>query len=116
MFKISAGRAALGVVCAMMLLGAPAGAVDDPLAAPAVVEISDLAFGPKELTIPRGTAVQWINHDDEPHTIVSSDNPKVFRSPTLDTGDKFAFVFKEPGTYRYFCSVHPHMMATIIVK
>ena len=39
-----------------------------------------------------------------------------FRSPALDENDTFAFTFKKPGTYKYVCSIHPKMMATITVK
>ena len=83
---------------------------------PVAVEINNFAFEPRDVTIERGATVQWTNHDTEPHTVVSSADPKAFRSPPLDTGDTYAFVFKEPGTYRYFCSIHPHMVATITVK
>lgn len=44
-----------------------------------------------------------------PHTVVSDD--KVFKSKALDTDDKFSYTFTKPGTYNYFCSVHPKMMA-----
>jgi plastocyanin len=116
MFKTPslAARGALMLLC--FAGGATAQDSQDPPPPPLPVTIDNFAFASKELTIPRGAAVQWINRDGEPHTIVSSDDPKAFRSPTLDTGDKFSFVFKEPGTYRYFCSVHPHMTGTIIVK
>ena len=116
MFK----RPSLAACGALVLLcfagGATAQVSQEAAPAPTPVVIDNFAFAPKELTIPRGTAVQWINRDGEPHTIVSSADPKAFRSPTLDTGDKYAFMFKEPGTYRYFCSVHPHMRGTIIVQ
>ena len=39
-----------------------------------------------------------------------------FKSPALDTDDSFSFTFAKPGTYTYFCSVHPHMTGTIVVK
>ena len=61
-----------------------------------------------------GTKVTWINHDDVPHTVKSTE--KKFLSGTLDTDDKFSFVFTEPGTYPYFCTVHSHMTGTIVVK
>lgn len=114
MFKTSS-LAACGALMFLCFAGGVAAQVSQE-AAPLPVVIDNFAFAPKELTIPRGAAVQWINRDGEPHTIVSSADPKAFRSPTLDTSDTYAFVFKEPGTYRYFCSVHPHMTGTIIVQ
>ena len=38
------------------------------------------------------------------------------KSPPLDTGDSFAFTFTRPGTYRYFCSLHPHMEGSVTVR
>jgi plastocyanin len=100
----------------LILAGPAVKAQDSQGTAPVVVEINNFAFETKELTVTRGAMVQWINNDSEPHTVVSSADPKAFRSPALDTGDKYAFVFKEAGTYKYFCSIHPHMTGTIIVK
>jgi plastocyanin len=41
---------------------------------------------------------------------------RAFKSPPLDTGDAFSFVFSTPGTYPYFCALHPHMQGTVVVK
>jgi plastocyanin len=79
-----------------------------------VVAIDNFTFTPTELTIPAGTQVTWINKDDVPHTVVSVD--RKFKSRALDTDEKFSFMFQTPGTYEYFCSVHPKMMGKIIVK
>ncbi len=64
--------------------------------------------------VPKGTTVTWINHDDVPHTVVSTD--KKFKSRALDTDDKFSFTFSDSGAYGYFCSVHPVMTGRVIVK
>jgi plastocyanin len=40
----------------------------------------------------------------------------LFKSKALDTDDSFSFTFTEPGTYEYFCSLHPRMTATIVVE
>ena len=61
-----------------------------------------------------GTTVTWINDDDIPHIVVS--NNKLFKSKTLDTKDSFSFTFMTPGTYDYFCSLHPHMTGTVVVE
>jgi plastocyanin len=82
--------------------------------ASAAVKIDNFSFGPATLTVPAGTTVTWTNQDDIPHTVVSTDN--VFKSKALDTDDKFSFVFSKPGTYSYFCSIHPKMTGQIIVK
>jgi len=80
------------------------------------VDINNFDFSPMSLTIEAGARVTWTNHDDIPHTVVSSDNPPVFKSPPLDTDDAFSVTFAKPGTYTYFCSVHPKMVGTIIVR
>ncbi len=61
-----------------------------------------------------GTTVTWINEDDIPHALASS--TKAFKSKTLDTDDKFSFTFTTPGSYAYFCSLHPHRTASIVVE
>jgi plastocyanin len=78
------------------------------------VNIDNFSFGPATLTIPVGTKVTWINHDDVPHIVMNTD--KHFVSPVLDTDEKFSYTFTTPGTYTYYCSIHPKMTAKIIVK
>jgi plastocyanin len=90
-------------------------AADAPVA-PNQVTIDNFAFNPKTLTVPVGTEVTWINRDDVPHTATSAVKPRLFDSKTLDTDDKFSHVFTTPGTYPYFCAVHPHMTGEIVVK
>ena len=107
-------RRALPLAAAAILLfgiGAYAGA-----AAPDTVTIANFAFSPTPLTVAPGTKVTWTNTDDEPHTVVSADGGKTFKSTALDTDDKFSFTFSKSGTYKYFCSIHSYMSGTIIVK
>ena len=82
---------------------------------PTVVEvkIDNFTFGPQQLTVKAGTTVTWINQDDIPHTVVSTGH---FRSKALDTDDKFSFTFTTPGSYQYFCGLHPHMQGSIVVE
>lgn len=81
---------------------------------PAEIRIDNFSFAPGTITVPPGTQVHWTNHDDIPHTVVSEDNS--FKSKALDTDDQFSYTFSKPGTYRYFCSLHPKMTATVVVK
>jgi len=87
-----------------------------PQAAPATaaVKIDNFSFGPTELTVAAGTTVTWTNHDDIPHTVVSDD--KLFKSKVLDTDQTFSFTFDKPGSYPYFCSLHPKMTGKVIVQ
>lgn len=78
------------------------------------VKIDNFSFTPQVLTIKAGTSVTWTNKDDVPHTVVSTS--KKFASKVLDTDERFSFTFKEPGTYEYYCSVHPHMTGKVVVQ
>jgi plastocyanin len=78
------------------------------------VKIDNFSFTPSTVSVPVGTQVHWINRDDIPHTVVSDD--QAFKSKALDTDDEFSFTFSKPGTYKYFCSLHPKMTATIVVQ
>jgi plastocyanin len=80
----------------------------------AAVQIDNFAFSPPSPTIKAGTTVTWRNEDDIPHTVASS--TRVFKSKALDTDDSYSFTFNEPGSYQYFCSLHPHMTAKIVVE
>ena len=78
------------------------------------VSIKNFDYSPMELNIAAGTTVVWKNLDGEPHTIASLDG--AFRSQALDQNDSFRFTFDHPGVYKYICSIHPKMKATITVK
>ena len=79
------------------------------------IEIKDFAFDPQRMTVKSGEKITWINRDGEPHTVVSV-GKKFPRSSGLDTDQEFSIIAGAPGTYEYFCSVHPKMTGTIIVK
>ena len=78
------------------------------------ITIDNFSFAPATLNISAGTEVTWVNHDDIPHTVVSEDKV-TFKSHALDTDEKFSFTFAKPGTYTYFCSLHPKMTAKVAV-
>jgi plastocyanin len=82
----------------------------------ATVVIDNFSFTPAQLSVAAGSTVTWENRDDIPHTIVNDATPRNFKSPPVDSGEKFSQTFVKPGTYRYFCSLHPHMTGTIVVK
>ena len=82
-------------------------------AADVMVVMKNFDYSPMDVTIAAGTTVTWKNLDGEPHTIASRDG--LFRSPALDQNDTFQFKFDTAGVYKYVCSIHPKMMATITV-
>jgi len=79
----------------------------------AQVKIDNFSFTPKLLSVKAGTAVTWTNGDDVPHNVVGT--KKEFSSPVLDTDQTFSFAFRNPGSYKYYCKLHPMMTGTIIV-
>ena len=79
------------------------------------IEIKDFHFTPEVITVKSGEKITWINHDEEPHTIVSVEK-QFKKSPALDTDQQFSVTAGAPGKYTYFCSVHPKMTGTIVVE
>lgn len=78
------------------------------------VKIDNFTFGPGTMTVQMGTTITWTNHDDIPHTVMSTDG--VFRSKALDTDEKFSYTFSKAGVYQYYCSIHPKMTGQVVVK
>jgi len=106
MFVVAQLSAGSGAVQANTQEQAPAKNVE--------IKIDNFSFAPGTLTVAVGTTVTWINHDDIPHTAVSTDG--VFKSKVMDTDEKFSYTFTKAGTYPYFCSIHPKMTGTIVVQ
>ena len=92
------------------------GTVPEAVGAEAAITIDNFTFTPPVITVAAGTRINWTNRDDIPHTVVGAEDPRTLRSPALDTGDRFSFTFAAPGTYRYFCSLHPHMQGMVVVR
>ena len=107
-------RAALCLSCLLALGGAVTPLISAALAPAHQVVIRGFRFEPASTTIQPGESVTWINKDEEPHTVMSDSG--VFRSPALDTGERFGYSFDKPGVYHFTCSIHPHMQGTIIVR
>lgn len=111
-----ASFAAVTLIATVLLLaGSPnATANDQPSAGNVQVQIDNFSFGPQTVTVPVGATVTWTNHDDTPHTIVSTEG--VFKSKVRDTDEKFSYSFTKAGKYPYYCSVHPKMTGQVIVQ
>lgn len=118
-------RAAVAGIAVCTLLGLPAlaraaqGNSVTPATQMAKVEgpqvtIDNFAFSPATLTVPSGTTVTWTNQDDMVHTVTETN--RSFSSKGLETGDTYVHTFTAPGTYTYFCALHPRMTATVVVK
>jgi amicyanin len=107
--------AALGAGTATMLAAVVLPGWADNAVQPTAVSIDNFTFGPKTLTVKAGTTVTWTNKDDIPHGIASSNNAFT-KSRALDTDDTYSFTFATPGTYQYFCYIHPFMVGTVVVQ
>jgi len=115
--SIGLRAAAIG---ALLAFGAAAGPASKPQSAEHAhadkIVIDNFAFEPSTLTVSAGTVLTWLNEDDAPHTVVGTDPESPIESPPLDTGERYSLTLERPGTYRYFCSLHPHMTGTVIVE
>ena len=110
-----AGVAAPVIIAMVLIAGSLSVKANDQASATgAEVKIDNFSFTPQTVTVPVGATVTWINRDDIPHTVVSTDG--VFKSKAQDTDDKFSYTFAKPGTYSYFCSLHPKMTGKIVVQ
>ncbi|MGA3066005.1 MAG: cupredoxin family copper-binding protein [Tepidisphaeraceae bacterium] len=108
-----AHRIVAASVLAMVVLAGASPPTTEPTA---TVQIENFSFMPRELTVPAGTTVTWVNKDDVPHTATAVGDTPLFDSNALDTDDTYSFTFKQPGTFPYYCKVHPHMTGKIIVQ
>lgn len=102
-----------GALLALAMTAGAGAAVPALLPAVATVHIKDFKYAPPTLTVHVGDRVTFVNDDDEAHTVTATD--KSFDSEGLDSAGTWQHVFAKPGTYRYFCELHPYMKATIVV-
>jgi len=102
------------VAVSLLLIALPATGASAAEAQSNSVVMKNFDFSPMSLTIKAGSSVTWKNLDGEPHTVTSVDG--TFRSGALDQNDNYSFTFAKPGVYKYICSIHPRMMATVTVK
>jgi 3',5'-cyclic-AMP phosphodiesterase len=109
-----AGNHTLAVVDSTLAMASAPRASLEKTANTTEVKIDNFSFTPKSLTVKAGAVVTWTNRDDIPHTATSTE--KKFASPVLDTDQAYSFKFQEPGSYPYFCKIHPTMTGTIVVE
>jgi plastocyanin len=112
----------LGIAMIAILIIAAAGrgrplgsaVAQEKSSAETAIKIDNFTFTPATVTVPAGSTIRWTNHDDIPHNVVSED--KSFKSKAMDTDEQFSYTFTKPGTYNYFCSIHPKMTGKIVVQ
>ena len=117
MKRLSFAAVAVVLIAAIVLLARTSSVAvnaQQQAAATPGVKIDNFSFGPATLTVAAGTTVTWTNRDDIPHTVVSTEG--AFKSKVVDTDEKFSYTFAKPGTYSYFCSIHPKMTGKVVVQ
>ena len=77
------------------------------------IQIAGFQFGPAEAEVTVGATVTWTNFDGATHTATADDG--TFDSGDIEAGEDFSFTFEDPGTFSYFCEIHPDMVGTITV-
>lgn len=102
------------VLAASLILHATRATKEEKASSSAEIRVDNFSFAPQTLTVSVNSTVTWINRDDVPHVIASNDG--LFQSKALDTDDKYSYTFTKPGTYAYYCSVHPKMVGKIQVQ
>ncbi|MDP4224452.1 MAG: cupredoxin family copper-binding protein [Bacteroidota bacterium] len=78
------------------------------------VTIVNFAFSPATLSIAAGDTVVWTNKDGIVHTVTSTGG--VFDSKSLANNATFSYIFKNAGTFDYYCTIHPYMTGKVIVQ
>jgi plastocyanin len=82
------------------------------------VAIVNYGFYPASLTVPTGTTVTWVNMDFVQHTVTAGTEQaptNLFDSHELNHMQSFSYTFSAPGTFTYYCDVHPNMIGTVTV-
>lgn len=91
-------------------VAAPSAAGRDTVSA----RITGLAYVPSRIEIAAGTTVRWTNNDPLVHTVTATDGS--FTSPQFGLDAIYRHTFTTPGTYTYYCTLHPNMKATVVVR
>ncbi|MEM7800411.1 MAG: FG-GAP-like repeat-containing protein [Chloroflexota bacterium] len=76
------------------------------------VNISGFAYTPQGIKVATGTTITWVNQDAAAHTVTGTN----WGSGTLDQNESYSYIFEQPGTYSYFCSIHPTMQGLVTVE
>ena len=125
-------RAAL-VALAIPLMACSPGTSERSTAPAEEIVIEHIAFQPSTIEVEAGTSITWTNRDDQvTHTVTSgtagdkgipgvdegrpNEPDGIFAGEVTGAGSTFEFTFDEPGTYDYFCEVHPVMTASVLVR
>jgi plastocyanin len=77
------------------------------------VQIVEFTYQPDPVVVAAGGKVTWQNQDAAPHTATADDDS--WDTGTIEQGKIGSETFKEPGTFAYYCEIHPTMRGTVEV-
>jgi plastocyanin len=84
-------------------------------AATKTVTVKDNVFGPKSITVHKGTTVKWVWKGKAPHNVKVTKGPQKFAS-SIKTSGTFSKKLSKAGTYTIVCTIHaPSMKMTVKV-
>jgi plastocyanin len=86
----------------------------DVLRGNATVEVRNVAFSPRKLSVPAGATVSWKFDDKIQHDVTVIGGPRGFASNYTSRGGTYSRTLTVPGTYRIFCSLHPVDMNQVV--
>lgn len=80
-----------------------------------VVPVGDRYFGDPNLRVRQGSSLTWQFGGQEIHNVTLANGPLGIGSDNLDGNRTFTQKFNRPGTYRFFCALHPVQMQERVV-
>ena len=98
------------------MMGSASNVPQDPVVTQSdrvTVEIKGFDFVPRDLTVPVGATVTWVNRDNVPHDATHEGGE--WATAILAQGERASLVFEEPGAFEYKCSIHPDMIAKLVI-
>lgn len=77
------------------------------------VDVVNFAYRPANLTIGRGSRVVFSNTSGTAHTATRKGS---FTTGRIKAGESAAISFRQRGTFRYHCTIHPFMKGKVVVE
>ena len=79
------------------------------------IDISSYEYRPGNLSVPRGATVTWVNDDKVAHTATEKSSGS-WDTQVIHEGESVSINFDKPGSYTYYCSIHPYMSGVLVVR
>ena len=118
---VFAGAIMVLAVAVLLGLALSPGSGNDEDATPTVlndqtvtIEIIGFQYRPRNLSVPVGATVTWLNLDVAAHDSVARDGR--WETDLLQREEESVVPFDGRGTWEYYCTIHPYMTATLTVR